>query len=69
MSSPVDVAESQTTTEASGRQLARHELLVDASERHAALVELARQCDDFTVEVEDSQPRLLLPAEHRRLIH
>jgi len=37
--------------EASG-QLARHELLVDGAERHAALVELARQCDDFTVHVE-----------------
>jgi ERCC4-type nuclease len=50
MSSPVNVAESQTTTEASG-QLARHELLVDSAERHAALVELARQCDDFTVHI------------------
>ncbi len=39
------------TTEASG-QLARHELLVDNAERHAALVELARQCDDFTVHIE-----------------
>jgi ERCC4-type nuclease len=51
MSSPVNVAESHTTTEASG-QLARHELLVDSAERHAALVELARQCDDFTVHIE-----------------
>ena len=52
MSSSVDVAESHTTTEASGRQLARHELLVDSAERHAALVELARQSDDFTVRIE-----------------
>jgi hypothetical protein len=52
MSSPVDLAESQTTTEASDHQLARHELLVDCAERHAALVELARRSDDFTVHVE-----------------
>ena len=51
MSSPVDVGETQTTTEA-GHQLARHDLLVDTSERHAALVELARQCDDFIVRIE-----------------
>jgi ERCC4-type nuclease len=51
MSSPVNVAESETRTEAS-RQPARHELLVDGAERHAALVELARQCNDFTVHVE-----------------
>lgn len=50
MSSPVNVAENGTTTEAGG-QLARHELLVDSAERHAALVELARQCDDFTVHI------------------
>jgi DNA excision repair protein ERCC-4 len=52
MSSLVDVAESQTTTEARGQQLARHELLVDRAERHAALVELARRSDDFTVRIE-----------------
>jgi DNA excision repair protein ERCC-4 len=52
MSSPLDGAESQTTTEGSGRQLARHELLVDTSERHAALVELASHSDDFTVHIE-----------------
>lgn len=52
MSSPIDVVESQTTTEASGHQLARHELLVDSAERHAALVELARRSDDFTVQIE-----------------
>ena len=51
MSSSLDVAEGQTTTEANGH-LARHELLVDGTERHAALVELARQCDDFTVRIE-----------------
>jgi DNA excision repair protein ERCC-4 len=52
VSSPVDVAENQTTTEASGRELARHELLVDSAERHAALVELARRSDDFIVRIE-----------------
>ena len=52
MSSSLDVAEDQTTTEANGHKLARHELLVDSAERHAALVELARQCDDFTVRIE-----------------
>jgi len=51
MSSPVNVAKSQTTTEVGGQQ-ARHELLVDSAERHAALVELARQCDDFTVHIQ-----------------
>ena len=40
MSSPVNVAGSQTTTETSD-QLARHELLIDSAERHAALVETA----------------------------
>jgi DNA excision repair protein ERCC-4 len=52
MCSPVDVAENQTTIEATGHQLARHELLVDSAERHAALVELARRSDDFTVRIE-----------------
>jgi ERCC4-type nuclease len=52
MSNPVDVVESQTTTEASGQLLARHELLVDSAERHAALVEIARRSDDFTVHIE-----------------
>jgi ERCC4-type nuclease len=54
MSSPVDGAENQTTTEAEagGHQLERHELLVDNAERHAALVELARRSDDFTVHIE-----------------
>jgi hypothetical protein len=44
MSGLVDVAESQTTTDASGQQLARHELLVMA--RQAALIELARRPPD-----------------------
>jgi ERCC4-type nuclease len=52
MSSSLDVAESQATTEANGHQLARHELLVDSAERHAALVELARRSDDFAVRIE-----------------
>ena len=30
----------------------RHELRVDPSERHAALLDLARQCDDFDVRME-----------------
>lgn len=52
MSSSLDVAESRITTEAKAHQPARHELLVDRAERHAALVELALQCDDFTVRIE-----------------
>ena len=49
MSSPVDV---ETTIDASVHQFARHELLVDGAERHAALVELARRSDDFSVHIE-----------------
>jgi DNA excision repair protein ERCC-4 len=52
MSSFVDVAERQTKTEAIGDQLARHELLVDSTERHATVVELARRSDDFAVHIE-----------------
>jgi ERCC4-type nuclease len=51
MSNPVDLEERQTTTE-TGDEVVRHELVVDSGERHAALVELARQCEDFTVHVE-----------------
>jgi DNA excision repair protein ERCC-4 len=47
----IDVGEHlQATTETSGH-LARCELLVDSSERHAALVDLARQSDDFDVRI------------------
>ena len=52
MSSSVDIAESRATTQGRGHQLARHELLIDSAERHAALVELARRSDDFTVRIE-----------------
>ena len=53
MSSPVDVVErGQAATGAAGHQVARHELLVDPSERHAALVDLARQCGEFDVRIE-----------------
>jgi hypothetical protein len=49
MSSSIDVAEHlQAATETSGH-FARCELLVDWSERHAALVDLANQYDDFDV--------------------
>jgi Fanconi anemia group M protein len=52
MSSSIDVAgHDPSTTEASGH-LARCELLVDPSERHAALLDLAHQCDDFAVRIE-----------------
>jgi ERCC4-type nuclease len=51
MSSPVDLDERQTTTEASDA-VVRHELVVDSAERHAALVDLARRSDDFTVRIE-----------------
>lgn len=34
------------------RSESRHELRVDPSERHAALLDLARQCDDFNVRLE-----------------
>lgn len=51
MSSLVDLVESQAI-EPGGHQLARHELLVDSAERQAALVELARRSDDFTLQIE-----------------
>src|SRR5437867_3077838 len=52
MSSSIDVAgHRRSATEVSG-DLARHELLVDPSERHAALVDLAKQCDGFDVRIE-----------------
>ena len=40
------------TTVARRDGVVRHELRVDPSERHAALLELARQCDDFDVRME-----------------
>ena len=52
MSSSIDVAGyCQATTGASG-DLARHELLIDPSERHAALVDLVSQCGAFDVRME-----------------
>ena len=58
MSSPwlgdvVDVMEGVTgTTPARRDRVVRHDLRVDPSERHAALFNLARQCDDFEVRME-----------------
>lgn len=40
------------TTVARRDRVVRHELRVDPSERHAALLDLARQCDDFDVRME-----------------
>ncbi len=40
------------TTVARGDPVARHELRVDPSEQHAALLDLARQSDDFDVRME-----------------
>jgi hypothetical protein len=51
MFSSIDVGEHlQATTETSGH-LARCALLVDSSERHAALVDVARRSDDFDVRI------------------
>jgi Fanconi anemia group M protein len=58
MSSPdvvdvVSVKEGITGTTAGRRDpVVRHELRVDPSEQHAALLGLARQCDDFDVHME-----------------
>jgi DNA excision repair protein ERCC-4 len=38
--------------EARRNRIVRHELRVDPSEQHAALLDLARQCDDFDVRME-----------------
>jgi ERCC4-type nuclease len=51
MFSSIDAGHREASTEDSGHR-ARHELLVDPSERHAALVSLASQCDDFEVRME-----------------
>jgi DNA excision repair protein ERCC-4 len=49
----VDVIEGIAgTTVARRDRVVRHELRVDPSERHAALLDLARQCDDFDVHME-----------------
>src|SRR5881392_3707129 len=40
------------TTVARRDPVVRHELRVDPSEQHAALLDLARQCDDFDVRME-----------------
>jgi ERCC4-type nuclease len=49
----VDVIEGIAgTTVARRDRVVRHELRVDPSERHAALLDLARQCDDFDVYME-----------------
>ena len=40
------------TTVARRDPVVRHELRVDPSEQHAALFDLARQCDDFDVRME-----------------
>jgi DNA excision repair protein ERCC-4 len=45
------VGHCQATSE-TGSQPARHQLLVDPSERHAALVDLVSQCDEFDVYME-----------------
>jgi DNA excision repair protein ERCC-4 len=58
MSSPevvdvVDVMEGVAGTSPVRRdRVVRHDLRVDPSERHAALLDLARQCDDFDVRME-----------------
>jgi ERCC4-type nuclease len=49
----VAVTEGVAGTTATRRdRVIRHELRVDPSEQHAALLDLARQCDDFDVRVE-----------------
>jgi ERCC4-type nuclease len=49
----VDVVQSVGATTAGRRdRVARHELRVDPSERHAALLDLARRCGDFDVRME-----------------
>src|SRR6266849_59133 len=55
MSDPdvVDVVEGVGATTVGRRdRVVRHELRVDPSERHAALLDLARQCHDFDVRIE-----------------
>lgn len=46
------VKDARATTVAQGHPVVRHELRVDPSERHAVLIDLARQCDDFDVIME-----------------
>jgi len=52
MSSSIDAAGHREATTEAGGDRARHELLVDPSERHAALVGLVSQCPDFDVRME-----------------
>jgi DNA excision repair protein ERCC-4 len=51
MSSAIDAADLEASTRSRGH-IARHELLIDPSERHAALVDLLSQCPDFEVTME-----------------
>lgn len=49
----INVVEGVGATTAGRRdRVVRHELRVDPSERHAALLDLARRCDDFDVRME-----------------
>ena len=49
----VEVVENRRATTVGQRHhVVRHELRVDPSEGHAALIDLARQCDDFDVRME-----------------
>ena len=52
MSSSIDVAQYGREMIGAGGHLVRHELLIDPSERHAALVDLLSQCGDFDVRIE-----------------
>ena len=52
MSNSIDIVGDCQAPTAASLDVARHELLVDPSERHAALVRLASKCDDFDVRME-----------------
>ena len=52
MSSSIDVARYGRETTGVGGHPVRHELLIDPSERHAALVDLLSRCGDFDVRIE-----------------
>jgi Fanconi anemia group M protein len=52
MSSSIEAADVFSTDNGVTGHLARHDLVIDPSERHAALVELVSQCGDFDVRME-----------------
>jgi ERCC4-type nuclease len=52
MSSSIEAAGSCPSTTGASGHLARHDLVIDPSERHAALVDLVSQCGDFDVRIE-----------------